>query len=107
MSSNTTASDLREARKLTKAQREWLTRLATEGPQKRAGKGPVGYHCMKRGWTRWIVRMKDGRVMSPLDAEAAYGPAYHEQQDVWLDCITEAGRRAISTAERDAGRTGE
>lgn len=88
------------AGRLTKAQRAWLERLVAEGPTKRS-KSNTGYHCMRAGWTHWMAKMPDGKLMHLDDARAALGPDYHDRV-VFLDAINERGRLALSEG-KEAG----
>jgi hypothetical protein len=62
---------------LSPGRRAWLEQLEADGPAAR-GRGPIGYQCMRLGWTQW-----------ERDAQGVI---------TGRDQITEVGRRMLRIA---------
>ena len=55
---------------LTPGRRAWLERLEREGVVDGRGKGPIGFQCMRLGWTQWVRGATDGRFFGEALTDA-------------------------------------
>jgi hypothetical protein len=84
--------------RLTWLRRQWLERLAEEGPQER-DHTTTGYYCMQAGWTEWIYR--DGtEYITGHEARARYGDRFWDQVESAGERITKAGLKILREEHR-------
>lgn len=81
---------------LTPGRLRWLQQLEREGIATR-GCSSVGYDCMQRGWTDWVVT--DGVHLVPWKMlYRAYEPGDPRREEGWTnigEALTPAGRQIL------------
>lgn len=88
--------------RMTGARLAWLKLLAN-GPAPRDGHGIAGCHCMRLGWTEWL--MERGGQLRPLsEVRAEYGGFREMWEAGWqysgggLETLTTEGRAVLAQA---------
>jgi len=86
---------------MTPARKAWLEHLRDHGPAKR-GKSPVGFNCMRLGWTEWNYSLPGGTPITPELAKECFGSYWFDSvTNNFEERITPAGRAALELARPD------